>query len=182
VDATRLDRDLLVLDLDEFEMHDEKGSERTYVREANRQVAIAVDQLAGVPPSLKQKGADELSAAQLTYRVARLRETLRAGGAVGEQRALLRKYETEVWRRIAMGLAPLAFVLVGAGLGLAGGRGSRMAAVLTALVVALPVYYPLLTLGEALALRGDLPPAFALNVSNLLLGAGGLLLLGRAGR
>ena len=60
-----------------------------------------------------------------------------------------------------------------------GGRGSRMSALLWAIVIALPVYYPLLLWGESLARSGALPPPLAVNLSNLLLGAAGLWRLGR---
>lgn len=182
VDASRLGQDLLVLDLDDFEMQDRKGDQVTYVRETNRQVALDLDDVLGTPPSKKSKGIDEMSSSQLRYRAARLDDVLAAapGAPEGDAVAYLRKLRSEYWKRIAMGIAPLAFALVGAGLGLSGRRGTRMAAMVTAVVVALPVYYPLLLVGENLALSGKLAPALALNVCNVVLAGGGVWALSRS--
>jgi lipopolysaccharide export LptBFGC system permease protein LptF len=175
VDVSKLDRDQLFLDLDDVEMQSRQGERVTRVVEANRVVAISIDELAGVPPALKSKGSDEMSGAQLWYRARRLREIAGGGGAtpVGDLK-LMRNYETEYWKRIALGIAPLAFAFVGVALGLAGGKGSRMAAFLTAMLVALPVYYPLLLLGANLSRDGRVPAGIALNLGNLGLAAGGL--------
>ena len=59
------------------------------------------------------------------------------------------------------------------------GRGSRAAALVTALVVALPVYYPLLELGTVLAREGSLPAGLAMNLGNLVLLLAGCALLHR---
>lgn len=182
LDASRLDDDLVALDLDDFEMQFRQGSDVTTVREAARRIEFDLDDIAGVPEAHKSKGVSEMNASQIDYRAARLREALESGGPRGDLLPLLRKFEVEYWRRIATGLAPLAFAFVGAGLGLGGGRGSRMAAMLTAIVVALPVYYPLLLWGEVLGREGALPAPLALNLGNLLLAAGGLWRFGRATR
>lgn len=186
VDVTRLDADVFLLDLDDVEMQTREGDRTTRVREANRVIAISLDEIAGVPPAYKTKGSDEMSAAQLWYRARRLRELAanpdpQKGGARGarEDSKTHLHYETQFWRRFALGLAPLSFAFVGVALGLAGGKGSRMAAFLTAVLVALPVYYPLLLLGANAARDGLLPAGLALNVCNLALVGGGLWKLGR---
>jgi lipopolysaccharide export LptBFGC system permease protein LptF len=171
VDVASLGRDQLVLDLDDVEVQSRDGEQVTRVVERNRVFAISVDQLAGVPPALKSKGSDELSAAQLWYKTRRLREITDVPGS--DLRMLL-GYETDYWRRIAFGLAPLPFAFVGVAMGLAGGKSSRMAALLTAILIAIPVYYPLLLVGANLARVGRLPAAFALNLGNLGLVLGGL--------
>jgi lipopolysaccharide export LptBFGC system permease protein LptF len=180
VDVAQLDEDLLVLDLDDFEMQHRVGEEVTTLRESNRKIALSLDQLAGEPPSEKQKGSDEMSATQLHYRVRRLQEV--ESTLSKENADYLRKLDAEYWRRIAQGLAPIAFALVGAALGLKGGRSSRMAAFLTAIVIALPVYYPLLLWGKNLAAQGTLPAPLALNLANIVLVAGALFQLGRVFR
>ena len=180
LDASRLDDDFLALDLDEFEMQVRQGRATTTVREAARRVEFDLDDIAGTPEARKSKGVSEMDASQIDYRAARLRESLAAGGPPGELLPMLRRFEAEYWRRIATGLAPLAFAFVGAGLGLGGGKTSRMAAMLTAIVVALPVYYPLLLWGEILGREGRLPPALALNLGNLFLAAAGVWRFGRA--
>ena len=154
--------------------------------EASRLVAISLDEIAGLPPAYNSKSADEMSAAQLWYRVRRLRSiTMDVRTSDAEDRGqredlkLLRSYEVAFWRRFALGLAPLSFACVGVALGLAGGKGSRMAAFLTAVLVALPVYYPLLLLGANIARDGLLPAGLAMNLCNLVLAAGGLWKLWR---
>jgi lipopolysaccharide export LptBFGC system permease protein LptF len=109
-----------------------------------------------------------MSAAQLTYR-------LRRGSA---DKDLMRKWDAEIWQRIAMGLAPLAFGFLGAPLGLWSARGSRAAAFLMALVIALPVFYPFLRLGQNLAEAGVVPAPVALLLGDaLLMCAGGFFLV-----
>jgi lipopolysaccharide export LptBFGC system permease protein LptF len=173
IDVTKLDRDLLLFDLDDVEVQTRTGERVTHVVERNQVVAIPIDELAGVPPALKSKGSDEMSGAQLWYKARRLREIQRTSSPSAEERLQMLSYETEYWRRIALGMAPLAFAFVGVSLGLAGGRSSRMAAFLTAVLVALPVYYPLLLIGANLARKWEVPAAVALNLGNIGLVAGG---------
>jgi lipopolysaccharide export LptBFGC system permease protein LptF len=181
IDVNRLGSDALYLDLDDVEMQVREGERVTRVNEAQRLVAISIDQIAGAPPALESKGTDEMSASQLWYRAKRLRETLRSGddAASRSERSLLYRFETDYWRRIAMGLAPFSFAFVGVGIGLGGSKGGRMAAFLTAVVVALPVYYPLLLWGANLSRAGLLPAALALNLCNAILVGVGLWRMGR---
>ncbi|MCE9635376.1 MAG: LptF/LptG family permease [Planctomycetes bacterium] len=174
VDVSRIDDDQFFLDLDDVEMTSHEGEQITRIREANRVVAVSIDELAGVAPMLKSKRSDEMSGDQLWYRARRLREIAAADGATRGDLTQMRSYEAEYWRRIALGLAPLAFACVGIGLGLAGGKGSRTAAFLTAILIALPVYYPLLYTGANLARSGALPAGIALNLGNIVIAAGGI--------
>lgn len=124
------------------------------------------------------KSKDEMRASELYYRMARLEPLL---GRVHESPEWdsWRKYAGEYWRRVAIGLAPLALALLGVPLGLIARRGSRAQALVLALFVALPVYYPLLLWGDALSRSGVLPPALGLNLSNLVVATAGVVLLYR---
>lgn len=181
VDVDKLDPDLLVFDLDDVESERKEGGGVTYLREGNLKVALSLEELAGAPPDRKSKGLDEMDAAQLHYRIRGLRES-GTGGLTRVNLDYLRRLETEYWKRIALGLAPIVFALVGAALGLAGGRGNRMAAFLTAVVVALPIYYPLLLWGQSLSRAGSLPAPLATNLANIVLISAGLWKLGRVFR
>ncbi|MCG3135246.1 MAG: hypothetical protein HMLKMBBP_02770 [Planctomycetes bacterium] len=179
VDVARIDDGLFVLDLDDFEMQvpDDGGGPGRRLVEARRQLALSVDQLTGEPESMKLKGVDELSSAQILYQVRRGVD--RQGADVVDYR---RRLLTDFWKRIAVALSPIAFAVVGAGLGLAGGRGSRMAALLTAIVVALVLYYPILLGGAALSKKGTLPPPLAMNLANLFVLSFGTWRLGKVFR
>ena len=69
-----------------------------------------------------------------------------------------------------------------ASFGLWSAKGSRASAFLLALVVALPVFYPLLRLGQNLAEEGKLPAPIALMVGNVVLAIAGLVFLARVVR
>lgn len=117
----------------------------------------------------ENRNPSEMRATELLYR-------LRHGS---RDTSLVAKWEVEYWRRLALSLAPLAFALFGAPLGLVLGRSSRMAALLTALIVALPVYYPLLVLGDVLGTNGTLPAALSMNLGNIALVCAGIWLTRR---
>lgn len=124
------------------------------------------------------RGKDEMRSADLYYRMLRLEPILGQHRQSNEWRAY-RLLAGEYWRRIALGLSPLAFALLGVPLGLLTRRGSRAQALVVAIVVALPVYYPLLLFGDSLSRRDVLPPGIALNLANVVLGAIGVGLLAR---
>lgn len=124
------------------------------------------------------KRDDEMRSAEIYYRMARLEPLL------GKQRqskawSTWRDYSREYWRRVALGLSPLAFGLLGVPIGLLARRGSWAMLLVIALCLALPVYYPLLLWGENLARMDVLPPSVALNLPNLVLGGVGLFLIRR---
>ena len=178
VDTSRLGEDRFYLDLDDVHATAGTGAAVTRIHAENQLIALSIDQLVGQPPSLDAKDSDQMSASQLFYKA----RTLRAIGGKDpgvKELALQRKYEMEYWRRIAMGLAPLAFSFVGVGLGLAGGKGSRTAAFMTAILIALPVYFPLILVGANLARHGILPAGVAMNLGNALLIGFGLWRFGR---
>ena len=131
-------------------------------------IAVDLDRLVGASAREEAKSESLMTAEELRYNMAR--------PSPDDVQNL--EYAAELWHRIAMGLAPLVFGFLGAPLGLWSARGSRGSAFLLALVVALPVYYPLLRLGENLAREGTLPPAPALLLGDvLLLAAGGWFLV-----
>ncbi len=135
----------------------------TRLTQEEGRLAIELDQLVSASPREKAKDEDQMTGEELLYRLAR-------GSPNAE---LVREWEAEYWRRIAMGFAPLFFGLLGAPLGLFSARGSRASAFLMGLVVALPVYYPLLRLGENLAIGGVLPAPIAMMLGNALLAVAG---------
>lgn len=189
LDASRLEHDQVVLDLDGVVAEFGTGEARNRVQEENRLLVLDIDALAGQPPSLKNKRPAEMTASQLYYKARRLREIAQSQPSRGDARRdraedfqAVWEYETSYWERIATGMAPLAFAFVGVGLGLAGGKSSRMAAFLLAIVIALPVYHPLLLGGKNLARSGILPAALAVNLGNVLLAGFGLWRFGRSAR
>jgi lipopolysaccharide export system permease protein len=169
----------LVVTLGDVSMEDDADPAQTTATQAGSlEVVIDVEE----DGRTATRSKDAMRSSELWYRVARLEPTLLpAGTSVSDDKRLEqhRKYLGEYWRRIAFGLSPLVFALLGVPLGLLVRRGSRAQALVLALFVALPVYYPLLLWGENLAALGRLPPALGLNLANLLLGAVGLCLCGR---
>ncbi len=124
------------------------------------------------------KGKDEMRAAEIFYRMVRLEPLLGRSRQSAEWRQW-RLFAGEYWRRVALGLSPLAFALFGVPLGLIVRRGSRAQALVLALFVGLPVYYPLLLWGENLARQDLVHPALALNIGNMVFGLAGTLMIRR---
>ncbi len=126
-------------------------------------IAVSLDALLDASPHEEAKRSSQMSATELAYRIER--------GSPDPAR--LRGWQAEFWWRIGMGLAPLVFGLLGASLGLWSARGSRASAFLLSLVIALPVYYPLMRLGQNLAESGVLPAPVALLGADAVLAATG---------
>lgn len=78
----------------------------------------------------------------------------------------------EWWRRLAVALAPLCFVLLGIGHGSLPTRSVRSGSALVAFGVLL-IYYGLLSWGGSLAEQGTLPAALALQLGNGVTGIWG---------
>jgi lipopolysaccharide export system permease protein len=74
----------------------------------------------------------------------------------------------ELWRRIAVGLAPVAFLLLGVGAGIQPARSAKAGASLIAFMVLL-VYYGLLGVGTQLHDARVLPTPLALQLGNLVM-------------
>jgi len=183
LDGSRLSEGKICLDLDDVDMQIGGEGSWTHVQEANQPFVIDIDQLVGPGEAKKPKSSSEMSNTQLWYKARRMRDIAGDDPQADNVRRKRLEYEAEYWRRIALGLAPVAFAFVGVGLGLgraaSSGRGSRMAAFLIAVLVALPVYHPLVSWGANLARQGVLPPALALNAGNVLLCGIGLWRFGR---
>jgi lipopolysaccharide export LptBFGC system permease protein LptF len=89
--------------------------------------------------------------------------------------------ETEIWKRIALGLSPLVFAFMGVGLGVsrvrsAGSRGFLMTVLVSA------VYWQVLGFSTGLGVLGKLPPPLALQIPTFGMGALGVLLYWRVAR
>jgi lipopolysaccharide export system permease protein len=125
-----------------------------------------------------RKSTDEMRSSEIYYRLARLEPLLGRQRQSKEWRTW-RDFSREYWKRVALGLSPLAFGLLGVPIGLFARRGSWAMLLVIALCLALPVYYPLLLWGENLARMDVLPPSVALNLPNIVLGATGLVLIRR---
>lgn len=124
------------------------------------------------------KGKDEMRSADIFYRMGRLEPLLGSNRKTAEWRHY-RDLSRTYWKRVAMGLSPLAFALIGVPIGLLARRGSRGQPLVIALLLALPVYYPLLLWGETLARLDAMPIALALNLPNFVLGIAGIVMLRR---
>ncbi len=158
----------LHLILEDARIEDLSAKDNGVTRYADRrkELSLPLGWVMGTSPLEKPKGSDEMRADEIYYRIQRSSED-----------RIERKYRAVFWERVALGLAPLAFSMLGAPLGLSSARGSRMAAMTTALLVALPVYYPLLLWGENLARDGVLPAPAALMIGNALMMLAGIVLL-----
>ncbi len=152
--------------LEAGEIHREESGGDEYVRATFRAAGLTL----GVGTALSDRNALSGSTREMTQ------AELAAAAVPGEERspaqavAFLSAYH----RRLAAPLAVLAFALMAVPLA-AMRRGGRAASI-GASVVALLSQYLLLRAGEVLAQRGTLPPALALQVSNLVLITVGLAL------
>jgi lipopolysaccharide export system permease protein len=77
---------------------------------------------------------------------------------------------SELWKRLAIGLSPMVFGILGVGFGTLRTRAVRASAALISFTLVL-IYYFMLIATQDLGIRGALPPALALNLANLLFAA-----------
>lgn len=103
-----------------------------------------------------------------------LEEGIRTGGIYGYPAKRLLE---ELYRRRAMGFAPLVFALFGTPLGILVRKGSRLVGLGTSTLCGFLVYYPLMTAGEALAVRGRISPEIGLWGPDALMALAALVLL-----
>jgi lipopolysaccharide export system permease protein len=87
----------------------------------------------------------------------------------------------EFWRRIALALAPLAFVLLGVGTGVQPTRSAKSGFGLIAFIV-LVIYYGLIGAGTHFNETRALPAALAMQIGNLAMLAWGAVVFRRAHR
>lgn len=86
------------------------------------------------------------------------------------------KYKIEIYKKYAIPGAILAFILIGAPLGILS-RGKGMAVAIAISIILFIVYWAFLIGGEDLADRGLLSPFLAMWSANFLIGGAGLYLL-----
>jgi lipopolysaccharide export system permease protein len=91
----------------------------------------------------------------------------------------LRELETEHWRRIAVAMTPLFFVLLGMGFGVVRTRGARYGVMLVSFVT-MALYWQIQVSSIWLGESGKLPPWFAVQIPNLLVGSVGMFMFRRA--
>lgn len=92
-----------------------------------------------------------------------------------------KKLEAELYQRVTVPMASLIFALVGVPLGLQPNRNSSSAGFAISVIIIF-VYYALMTMGNALARSGALPPLLAVWLPNLIGLTVGAVLIRRAAR
>ena len=100
---------------------------------------------------------------------------------MSDQRRLANQYAVELHKKIAISVACIVFVLIGAPIALRFPRGGVGLVIGVSLVV-FSIYYVGLIAGEALADRDILTPFWAMWSTNILFTVVGLVLLARMGR
>jgi lipopolysaccharide export system permease protein len=100
---------------------------------------------------------------------------------LGDNYRLMSLYGVEIHKKLALAVACLVFVLLGAPIALRFPRGG-VGLVIGVSIVVFGLYYVALIGGQALGVRGHVPPALAMWGANLLFGGVGLVLLARMGR
>ena len=78
------------------------------------------------------------------------------------------EFRGELWRRYAVAMTPLIFVFLGIGFGTIRTRAIRAGSALIALVILL-IYYGIQTWATLALQRGQLPPAFAMLLPNIVI-------------
>ncbi len=91
----------------------------------------------------------------------------------------LRQYQLQLHLKIAVPLASLVFAVVGAPLGIQSHRSATSIGFGLSVIIIF-IYYIMLTFGTALGQSGQLPPALAAWLQNIILGIVGLVLIWRA--
>jgi len=105
-----------------------------------------------------------------------LRQVERGYQQLESQRKIANKYNIEIYKKYSIPAASLAFVLLGAPLGILTRRGGMGIAIAVSIVL-FTVYWAFLIGGEDLADRGMMSPFWAMWIANFLMGALGLYLL-----
>ncbi len=105
-----------------------------------------------------------------------LRQVERGYQQLESQQKVVNKYSIEIHKKYSIPAASLAFVLLGAPLGILTRRGGMGVAIAISIVL-FTIYWAFLIGGEDLADRGLMSPFWAMWIANILLGALGLYLL-----
>ena len=107
---------------------------------------------------------------------ATLRHVERSGQQILSQHKIANKYDIEIHKKYSIPAASLAFILLGAPLGVITRRGGMGMAIAISILLFI-VYWAFLMGGEDLADRGLISPFIAMWAANILMGAVGLYLL-----
>jgi len=105
-----------------------------------------------------------------------VRHVERSQQQIEAQQRIMDKYNIEIYKKYSIPAASLAFVLIGAPLGIMTRRGGLGAAIAIAIGLFV-VYWAFLIGGEDLADRGLVSPFWAMWSANILVGAIGLYLI-----
>ena len=95
---------------------------------------------------------------------------------IAAQKKNINKYSIEIYKKYSIPAASLAFILIGAPLGVISRKGGMGASIAISIVL-FTVYWAFLIGGEDLADRGLISPFWAMWAANFLVGAVGLYLL-----
>ncbi len=104
-----------------------------------------------------------------------LRHVERNFSQIDAQNRIMAKYDIEIQKKYSIPAATLAFILVGAPLGIMARRGGMGVAVGIAMVMFM-IYWAFLIGGEDIADRGIVSPFWAMWSANILIGSVGLYL------
>ena len=91
------------------------------------------------------------------------------------------KLETEFYQRFSVPMASLIFALVGVPLGLQPTRNSSSMGFALSVIIIF-AYYAVMTLANAIAIGGVLPPAYAVWIPNIIGLIAGIVLIRRASK
>jgi lipopolysaccharide export LptBFGC system permease protein LptF len=142
-----------------FQKVDPKSpAESTSLRFAGYNVVIPMDSGAVKSRSLREYMASEL--------LAEIKRLEAAGLAATERATSIPALKTELNLRIAIGLSPFFFALVGVPVGLLAGKGAKAAGFAFSLAVVF-LYYIFLAVGINMSESGGMPSAVALALPNL---------------
>lgn len=96
-----------------------------------------------------------------------------------DDRFRLSEILAEKYRRLALGLTPLIFILIGVPAGMLSRQSNRLAGIGIAGLIIFVGYYPLMVFGNLLGAKGKLPPSIAVWIANIALALIALALLRR---
>ncbi|MBI4712314.1 MAG: LptF/LptG family permease [Planctomycetes bacterium] len=93
------------------------------------------------------------------------------------ERFRLAEILTEKYRRLAMGLTPLIFILIGTPFGILIRHGNRVAAVAISAIIVFGGYYPVTMFGNFLGSKELLPPLVSVWLANMIMAVAGIGLI-----
>ncbi len=104
------------------------------------------------------------------------RQTDRSYQQVVSQQKMANKYQIEIYKKYSIPAASLAFVLLGAPLGILSRRGGMGVAIAISIVLFI-IHWAFLIGGEDMADRGIMSPFWAMWIANILMGSLGFYLI-----